>query len=73
MFIETLLRIPFSVIVCVSPSLAAGKMRQIQLSKEVTVLFYRITVHRRLPICIFRVKIAALASLKGVRVSEEGY
>ncbi len=61
-------RYPLSVhgltVFTVSLSLAAGNMRQIQLSQAACCVILQ--DHRRLPVGIFRVIIAALGSLKRV-------
>jgi hypothetical protein len=69
MLIETLLRISFSVISRCSPVQAFHWLQWIcfkfNCQRQLLVLFY----HRRLPVCIFNVKIAAVGSLKWVTES----
>ncbi len=70
MLTETLLRIPFfvigrcSLVLTADLSAAAGKISENQLSPAAFGIILK--VHRRLPVSIFSVKIAALGSLKRV-------
>jgi hypothetical protein len=64
MLTETLFRIPFSVMFSSADlSLAAGKCAKIYLSQAASGLILQ--NYRRLPVSTFRVKIAAVGSLKG--------
>ncbi len=67
MLSENLLRIPFSVIGRCSPVWAIG-CRENASNSVVTSDFryFFLQNHRRLPVCVSRVKIAALESLKRV-------
>jgi hypothetical protein len=66
MLCEPLLRIPFSVIGRCS-SLGEWERHQIQQSHAVSSIVLQ--DHIRLPVCIFRVKIAAFGSLNRITTS----